>query len=91
MDSTLDTPADRPLPMVLTDQHGVVAFAWFPEGTWTDPAHVLPRGVYAEVCRLAGVPERSPWVAFRRLADANAAVVAACLSAARPPGSEVPR
>ena len=80
MDSTLDPPPDRPLPMVVTDQHGAGAFAWFPEGTPTDPAHVLPRAVYAGVCRLAGVSERSPWVAFRSLADANAAVVAACLA-----------
>ena len=74
-------------PMTLTDQRGAVAFAWFPEGTAAATAHVLPRPVYAEVCRLAGVTAGSPWVAFARQADALAAVVAACLTAGQtPPG-----
>ena len=72
-------------PMPLTDQRGAAAFAWFPEGTPVDPEHVLPRPVYAEVCRLAGVSAGSPWVAFARQADALAAVVAACLAAGQTP------
>jgi len=86
MYGTQDPLSARRLPMVLTDQHGAVAFAWFPEGTRADPAHVLPLAVYAEVCRLAGVPVGSPWVAFARQADAVTAAVAACLAAGCLPG-----
>src|SRR5437868_10735836 len=53
MASTLPPPADRWYPMSLTDQRGATAFAWFPPGTATDPAHVLPARVYGELCRLA--------------------------------------
>jgi hypothetical protein len=69
--------------MPLTDQRGAVGFAWFPPGTPTDPAHVLPARVYAEVCRLAGVAPSSPWVAFRDRSAALAAAVAAELAAGR--------
>ena len=79
------SPDWRPMP--LTDQRGAAAYAWFPEGTPVEPAHALPRPVYAEVCRLAGVSAGSPWVAFARQADALAAVVAAYLAAGQtPPG-----
>lgn len=69
----------------LTDQRGAVAFAWFPEGTATDPEHVLPASLYAGVCRIAGVSAGSPWVAFRTRGDALAALAAACLAAGTQP------
>jgi hypothetical protein len=79
MASTL--PLHDHWPLSLTDQHGATAYAWFPPGTPTDPAHVLPARVYVEVCRLGGVEPSSPWVAFRDRAAALAAVVAASLTA----------
>jgi hypothetical protein len=69
--------------MRLTDQHGAVAFAWFPPGTPTDPEHVLPCLIFAGVCRLAGVAPSSPWVAFQDQPAALAAAVAAGLAAGR--------
>jgi hypothetical protein len=71
------------LPTPLTDEHGAVTFAWFPPGTPTDPAHVLPGPIYAELCRLAGVAPSSPWVAFPGLRDARAAALAATLAVRR--------
>jgi len=84
MGSTLPPPADRWYPMLLTDQRGTTAHAWFPPGTATDPVHVLPARVYAELCRLAGVEPFSPWVAFKSRGDALAAMAAACLAAGIP-------
>jgi hypothetical protein len=76
MASTLSLP-DR-WPMTLTDQRGAaVGYAWFPPGTPTDPAHVLPAAVYAEVCRIAGEDPSSLWVVFKRRSVALSAVVAA--------------
>jgi hypothetical protein len=73
--------------MLLRDQHGGAAYAWFPPGTPTDPEHVLPARLYAEVCRLAGLAPSSPWVAFRDSSAALAAAVAATLVARHhPPG-----
>jgi hypothetical protein len=80
MGSTLPPPADRWYPMLLIDQFGVTAHAWFPPGTATDPIHVLPDRVYGELCRLSGVEPLSPWVAFRDRGDALAAMAAACLA-----------
>jgi hypothetical protein len=79
MANPLPLPDHRP--MLLTDQDGATAYAWFPPGTPTDPSHVLPARVYAEVCRLAGVEPSSPWVAFRDRSAALAAAVAANLAA----------
>jgi hypothetical protein len=66
--------------MRLTDQHGATAFAWFPPGTPTDPIHVLPGPVFAEVCRLAGVVPSSPWVGFKTRGAALTVVTAAWLT-----------
>jgi hypothetical protein len=85
MASTLSLPDRRP--MRLRDQHGATAHAWFPPYTPTDPAHVLPARVYAEVCRLAGVAPSSPWVAFHNHAAALAAVVAVVAAGRQPPGA----
>jgi len=75
------TPSDGGWsPMRLTDQAGLTAYAWFPPGTVTDSEHVLPQDVYAGVCRLAGVSEQSPWVAFRGRAVALEALAAARLA-----------
>lgn len=81
MGSTLPPPADRWQPMHLMDQHGATAYAWFPPGTVTDPAHVLTAPVYRELCRLAGAGPRPPCVAFKSRDDALAAMAAACLAA----------
>jgi hypothetical protein len=67
--------------MRLTDQCGAIAHAWFPPGTPTDPEHILPGSVYAELCRLAEVDPWAPWVAFREQSDALAAAVAASIAA----------
>jgi hypothetical protein len=75
MASTLPLPDRWPMP--LTDQHGAAAFAWFPPGTPTDPIHVLPSRVYAEVCRLVEVEPSSPWVEFP---DRPAAIAAAAVA-----------
>jgi hypothetical protein len=66
--------------MIVTDQYGARLFGWFPPGTPADPAHVLPAEVYAEVCRLAGLPPTAPWVAFRERFDAIVTMAAACLA-----------
>lgn len=71
-------------PMLLTDQWGATAYAWFPPRTPTDRAHVLPAAVYAEVCRVAGVDPLSPWVAFKDRSDALTAAAVAASLAARP-------
>jgi hypothetical protein len=78
MESTRPVMLDRQ-PMVITDQHGVRLFGWFPDGTPTDPAHVLPAEVYTELCRLSGVPIDSPWVAFDDRVEAVVTMAAACL------------
>jgi hypothetical protein len=70
-------------PMLLVDQHGGAAYAWYPPGTPTDPLHVLPDLIYAELCRLAGVAPSSPWVAFPGLRDARAAALAETLAVRR--------
>jgi hypothetical protein len=67
-------------PMVVIDQNGAKLFGWFPTGTPTDPAHVLPAEVYAELCRRAGLPAGAPWVAFHDRLDAIIAMAAACLT-----------
>jgi hypothetical protein len=80
MASTLSLP-DK-WPMLLVDQHGVVVgYAWFPPGTPTDAAHVLPAAVYAGTCRVAGADPRSPWVAFGCRSAAISAVAAAAFGA----------
>lgn len=66
--------------MVVTDQTGAHLYGWFPPGTPTDPEHVLPAEVYAELCRLADVPPAAPWVAFDDRIDAVVAMAAACLA-----------
>jgi hypothetical protein len=76
--------------MSLTDQHGAVAHAWFPPGTPTDPVHILPGLLYAEVCRLAGVATSSPWVAFKNRGAALTAVAGAWVTiGARAAGAPV--
>jgi hypothetical protein len=67
-------------PWPLTDQHGAELFAWFSAGAPVSLAHVLPRPVYAELCRLAGVRSGATWVAFGTRADAIASVAALCLA-----------
>jgi hypothetical protein len=82
MASTLSLPGKWP--MRLVDQRGAVAgYAWFPPGTATDPAHVLPSAVYAGVCRTAGADPHSPWVAFGCRSAAVSAVATAAFGAVR--------
>jgi hypothetical protein len=66
--------------MSLTDQHGMTSCAWFPPGTPTDPSHLLPAPVYAEVCRRVGVAPSSPWVAYKTRAEALTAMAGAWLT-----------
>jgi hypothetical protein len=68
--------------MRLTDQHGATAYVWFPPGTPTEPARVLPGLLYTEVCRLAGVAPSVPWVAFKTRGAALTAVTGAWVTVA---------
>jgi hypothetical protein len=65
-------------PWPLTDQRGAELFAWFAAGVPVSLVHVLPRPVYDELCRLAGVRSGATWVAFGTRADAIASVAAVC-------------
>jgi hypothetical protein len=65
-------------PWPLTDQHGAELFAWFPAGAPVSLAHVLPRPVYTELCRIAGVRSGATWVAFKSRAEAIDSVAAVC-------------
>jgi len=68
-------------PMALTDQRGRRLFAWFPPGTAADRAHVLPGPVYAALCRMCGLADDRPWVAFDDRVEAVLAMAAAVLAA----------
>jgi hypothetical protein len=85
MPSTLSLPGKWP--MLLVDQFGVAAgYAWFPPGTATGPAHVLPPAVYAAVCRTAGADPTSPWVMFGCRSEATSAVAAAAFATVQSAG-----
>jgi hypothetical protein len=81
MKSTLTPNSTHWHPMLIIDQYGsAAAHAWFPPGTPTEPTHILPGPVYAEVCRRAGVEPNSPWVAFKSRAEALTAMTGAWLT-----------